>query len=68
MTAFADRLNFLDVQSTGLAIAQLPDIVAETLADNRRNIVIPNDRGRFKTKIVAANLLLDFAVTLVRVE
>ena len=63
-----DRLNRLQVEGACPAIAALTKVIAEPLADRRRNVLVPLDRAGFERKIVPAGFLRDLAVALARVE
>src|SRR6185312_5070441 len=65
---FRALLDRLKVQRARVALGTLSDIVAETLADDGSDILVPHDRAGLEAKVIAARFLLDLAVALDRVE
>ena len=62
------KLDGLQIDRAGSPFAGLPDIITETLADRRINVLVPLDRALFEGKIVPAGFLFDLATGLRDVE
>jgi len=57
------RLDRLEVQRARLAVGAGADVVAKTLANDRRDLLVPKDCTNFETNVVACDFGFDLAMT-----